>query len=328
MPYVSSRALPIRMSALVIDRFGGPAVLAVRSVPLPEVGPDEVLVRLDAAGLGPWDVELRAGRWATGTERFPLIPGTDGAGTVAAVGARVKRFRPGDRVYAYRFNNPPGGFHAQFVAVTEAAVACVPEALEGVTAGALPTVGLTALQGIETHLRVREGDDVLILGATGGVGTLAVQFARQAGARVLAAATGVEGAALVRRLGAHATFDPRLDDPVDVARAFAPGGVTAVLANVGGEVLARLARDLAADARVAVPSGVRDLPGLPPGQLREYSAVASPEAFERLALAWKRARAVLPLAKVYDLSDAPAAFSTLERGGVHGKIAFRFPRVS
>ncbi|WP_170928538.1 NADP-dependent oxidoreductase [Deinococcus hopiensis] len=282
-------------------------------------------MRLDAAGLGPWDTELREGRWATGKERFPLIPGTDGAGCVAAVGASVQRFSPGDRVFAYRFANPSGGFHAPFVAVDEAYVAFVPDQLDSVTAGALPTVGLTALQGIETHLGVREGDDVLILGATGGVGILAVQFACQAGARVLATASGADGAALVERLGAHASFDPRRDDPREAARAFAPEGLTAVLANAGGPALAQIAQILGPDARVAVPSGVRDLPAFAPGQLKEYSATASPETFERLTTAWKRLQIILPLAHVYELSQAHAAFSALERGGVRGKLAFRFP---
>lgn len=181
MPQPRPLPLPVTMPALVHDRVGGPEVLGVRSLPLPEVGPGDVLVRLDAAGLGPWDVELREGRWATGRERFPLTTGTDGAGHVVAVDRDVRRFRPGDRVYAYRFANPNGGFHAAFVAVDEPHVGRVPDRLDAVPAGALPTVGLTTLQGIETHLGVREGDRVLVLGATGGVGSLAVQFARAAG---------------------------------------------------------------------------------------------------------------------------------------------------
>jgi NADPH:quinone reductase-like Zn-dependent oxidoreductase len=127
-----------------------------------------------------------------------LALGVDGAGTVAAIGAGVQRFKVGDRVYSYSWDNPKGGFYAEYVAVAADMVGHVPEGLDLQQAGAIPTTGLTALQGVDDALGLKEGMSVIIHGASGAVGTLAVQFARLRGARVLATASGEDGVALVR----------------------------------------------------------------------------------------------------------------------------------
>src|SRR5439155_4118092 len=106
-------------------------------------------IALDATGVGSWDAGLRDGEWAEGEEDFPLILGIDGVGTVVSVGARVERFAVGDYVYSYSFSNPKGGFYAEYVAVSAGKVAPVPEALDEIGAGALPALGLTALQGVD-----------------------------------------------------------------------------------------------------------------------------------------------------------------------------------
>src|ERR1700730_15763465 len=119
-PAVSSRRQPWRvpevMQAAAIDRFGEPDVLTPHTLPVPTPDPGEVLIALDTAGVGPWDLDIR-GSWYPGRRpRFPLVLGTDGAGTVAAVGSRVRRFAVGDKVYSYSWMNPKGGFYAEYVA--------------------------------------------------------------------------------------------------------------------------------------------------------------------------------------------------------------------
>src|ERR1700736_886940 len=108
---------PKTMRAAAVDRFGGPGVLPNHWLPVPGPGAREVSMALDTAGVGGWDADMREGWSPSGRTRFPLVLGTDGSGTVAAVGSRIRRLKVGDRVYAYSFDNPKGGFYAEYVAV-------------------------------------------------------------------------------------------------------------------------------------------------------------------------------------------------------------------
>src|SRR5207245_282521 len=165
------------MRAAAIGRFGGPEVLKIREVPVPKISANEVLIAIDAAGVGIWDFKARQGAWAE-SEKFPMILGTDGSGTVAEAGTRVKRLKRGDRVYAYSYDNPKGGFYAEYAAVAASKVAPVPRGLDQLHAGAVPTIGLTALQGVDDALKIQPGERVIVHGASGNVGMLALQFAR------------------------------------------------------------------------------------------------------------------------------------------------------
>ena len=216
--------LPKVMLAAAIDRFGDPEVLTMHTVPVPPLDPREVLIALDTAGVGPWDAEIRAGRYVGRKPRFPLVLGTDGAGIVAAVGARVRRLKVGNKVYSYSWANPKGGFYAEYVAVAADKVARIPRRLDLYHAGAIATTGLTALQGVDDTLRLQEKEVVIIHGASGGVGTLAIQFAKLRGARVIGTARILEGIELVREMGADLAVDTRHDDIVEAVRRFDPDG--------------------------------------------------------------------------------------------------------
>ena len=121
--------LPGTMTAAAIDRFGPPSVLTRHVLPVPEVGPREVLIRMHAAGVGVWDAEARDGSWRPWGKnaKFPLVIGTDGAGIVAAKGSAVRRFALGDRVWAFHVANPKGGFYAEYVAVDAACAGPLPQ---------------------------------------------------------------------------------------------------------------------------------------------------------------------------------------------------------
>jgi NADPH2:quinone reductase len=192
------------MLAAAIDRFGGPEVLTLHTLPVPELDPDEVLIAMHTAGVGPWDLEIREGGYGARRTRFPMILGVDCAGIVAARGSRVRRLEVGDAVYSYSWHNPKGGFYAEYVAVTAQKVDRIPKSLDLRHAGAIATTGLTALQGVDDALHIRNGETVAVHGATGGVGTLAVQFAKLRAARVLGTAHGDAGLALLQRLGVDA----------------------------------------------------------------------------------------------------------------------------
>ena len=166
-----------RDEAAVIDEFGPPSVLELRDVPVPRPGPREVLVAVHAAGVGMWDAKLRDGTWAEDDVHFPKIIGIDGAGVIAEVGERVRRLHVGDRVWAYEFDTPKGGFYAGYVVVNMDHVGSMPSRLTMQQGGAGAATGLTALQGCVDHLELRRGETVMIFGASGAVGPLAVQFA-------------------------------------------------------------------------------------------------------------------------------------------------------
>jgi NADPH:quinone reductase-like Zn-dependent oxidoreductase len=318
------------MSAAAMRKVGAPGVLKLEQLPRPEVSAGEVLIALEAAGVGIWDVDIRKGWWPKGRPTFPLVLGSDGAGIVVAKGSRVRRLEIGDRVWASVFINPKGGFYAQYAAVPAADVARIPKGLDLLHAGAGAVTALTAQQGVEDVLRIRRGETVLIFGATGAVGTLAVQFARSRGARVVATATGVSAKRLVKSLGATETFDARAKDAIDRLHAAAPGGLDAVLAFAGGSILEACLDLVKPGGRVAFPYGVEPEPKRRGRKMsvESYDADANPRLLSRLEQAVEKARLTVPIAAVYPLARAAQAHERLERGGVLGRIVLRIPQAA
>ncbi len=320
----SVRPVPERLHAVALDRFGGPEVLTLHDLPVPELDPEEVLIEVAAAGVGPWDADMRQGWWPAGEPDFPLVLGTDGAGRVARVGSRVRRLQVGQWVYAYSFANPKGGFYSEYVAVLEERVGPLPRGLELEQAAAAATAGLTALQGIDEALHLKKREIVIIHGASGGVGTLAVQFARLRGASVFASASGQDGVDLALQLGAEAAVDGKREDLAAAARRFAKRPLDAALALTGGAPLERCLDALAPGGRLAYPNGVEPEPKPREGiELIGYDAISSPAAFERLNRAIEAARLRVPIAAVFPLEDAAKAHARLEAGHVLGKIVLR-----
>ena len=316
--------IPETMRAAAIDRFGGPDVLSLHKLKVPKLDHGEVLIEIDTAGVGIWDAEMRAGEIPIEGAAFPLVPGTDGAGRVAALGSHIRRFKVGDAVYAYSFANPKGGFYAEYVAVDADKVALIPKRLGLKEAGAIPTTGLTALQGIDDALKIRRDETVIVHGGSGGVGTLAIQFAKLRGARVLATASGDDGQTLVRRLGADASVDARRGDILAAAREFAPDGIDAVLGLAGGEGFERCLDALHPGARAAWPNGVEPVPARRPGiRMQSYDAIAGVREFDALNLAVEACRLQVPIAAAYPLSEAAKAHERIEQGHVGGKIVLR-----
>jgi NADPH2:quinone reductase len=319
---------PATMQAAAIDRFGPPSALKLHTLPVPEPGPSEVLLALYAAGVGVWDAEVRDGSWRPfGNPKFPLVLGTDGAGVVVAKGARVRRFRVGDRLWACDYANPKGGFYAEYIAVDNQHAGRAPKHMDLLQAGAAATTGLTALQGIDGALHVRAGETVLIYGASGGVGTLAVQFAKRRRARVIATATGRDASSLVRSLGANAVFDARGKDAVEQLRKLARGEIDAALVLASGDSLEECLNLVRPAGRVAYPNGVEPEPKRRRNiRLLAYDAVAGPSEFARLERAAIEARLHVPIAAVYPLAQAAKAHARLERGHILGRIALRIRR--
>jgi NADPH:quinone reductase-like Zn-dependent oxidoreductase len=253
-----------------------------------------------------------------------MILGIDGAGTVAAVGSQVRRFKVGDRVYSYSYDNPKGGYYAEYVAVAASKVGFIPEVLDLLHAGAIPTIGLTALQGVDDALGIKKGENVIVHGASGNVGMIALQFAKLRGARVFATASGSDGIDFVRRLGADHAIDGKHDDIVAAARAFAPEGIDAVLAFVGGKELTRCMDALRKGGRLAYPNGVEPEPRKRKGlKMKAYDAVSGVREFERLGRAIEDADLKIPIAAGFRLEEAANAHRLLAAGHVLGKVVLR-----
>jgi NADPH:quinone reductase-like Zn-dependent oxidoreductase len=316
--------IPHTMPAAAIDHFGGPEVLTLHVVPVPAIDSGEVLIALDTAGMGPWDVDIREGWYPRGKPHFPLVLGVDGAGVIAAVGSRVRRLKVGDKVYSYSWANPKGAFYAEHVAVAAEKVAPVPKRLDLQHAGAIATTGLTALQGIDDALHVKKGESVIIHGGSGGVGTLAIQFAKLRGARVLATGSGQEGVELVREMGADIAVDGKHEDVAEAARGFAPEGVDAILALAGGDALERALDALRRDGRLAYPNGIEPEPKKRRGvKFIPYDAISGVREFERLNRAAEAAKLKVPIAEAFALVKAAKAHERLAEGHMLGKIVLR-----
>jgi NADPH:quinone reductase-like Zn-dependent oxidoreductase len=312
-------ALPDTMLAAAIDQGGGPEVLTVHHMPVPRPKAGEVLVAVRAAGVGAWESEMRKDPGSAA--KFPLVLGGDGAGTVAAIGPGVRQFQVGDQVYG-----TAEAFYAEYVAVRAENLAPVPKGVGFPEAGILAISGLSALQGIDDVLQLKAGETLIIHGATGGVGTLAVQFAKRRGIRVLATASSEEGLALVRRLGADAVVNGRSGDILAAARQFAPDGVDAVLGLVGGTELEQCIDALRKDGRgrVAYLSGMTPLPR-PRFNFRMtlYSFIAGSREFGQLNRIVGAGRTEVPVAAEFPLADAAGAHRRLEAGHLLGKIVLR-----
>ena len=219
------------MKASRVHRFGPPDVIAFEDIPRPEPAAGEVLVRVRAAGVGPWDAWIRAGKSVL-PQPLPLTLGSDLCGVVEGVGPGVAGFDPGDEVFGVT-NKQFTGAYAEYAAAAAGMIARKPHRLGHVEAAAVPVIAVTAWQMLFDHARVAAGQTVLVHGGGGNVGALAVQLARHEGARVLATASAAD-LDYVRGLGANEVIDFRSARFEDVT-----GPVDAVIDTVGGAVQQR-----------------------------------------------------------------------------------------
>jgi len=199
------------MKAFVVDKYNKKGILRLAEMPVPNVGDSDVLVEVHAAGVNVLDSKIRTGEFKLILPyRRPFILGHDVAGTVVCVGSKVRKFKPGDDVYARPRDGRIGTF-AEFIAMDEADVALKPKNLSMEEAASIPLVGLTAWQTLVERAGLRKGQKVFIQAGSGGVGTFAIQLAKHLGAAVATTASAAS-ADLVKGLGADVVIDYRKDD--------------------------------------------------------------------------------------------------------------------
>jgi NADPH:quinone reductase-like Zn-dependent oxidoreductase len=240
------------MKAFIVDRYGSNDVVRAGEMPEPVLREDDVLVQIHAASVNPVDLRIRDGKLKQILPyRLPLILGNDLAGVVVRVGSRVRRFKPGDEVYARPDEERIGAF-AESIAIKEDAVAIKPATLSMEEAASIPLVGLTAWQALVERANLKTGQKVLIHAGSGGVGTFAIQLAKHLGATV-ATTTSTSNLDWVKRLGADIVIDYRKDDFETILQDY-----DVVLDTLGGEVLEKSLRVLKPGGKLISISGPPD----------------------------------------------------------------------
>lgn len=304
------------MRAAFYTEYGGPEVLQVGELPDPVTGPDDVVVRVAAAGVNPVDWKIRQG-YLDGAfpSHFPIVPGWDVAGTVEAVGPATTTFAVGDRVLGYvRKDHVQHGTTAELVRAAVRHLAPLPDAVTFEAGGGLPLAGLTALQAVEAA-GIGSDDTVLVHAAAGGVGAFAVQLARLRGARVVGTA-GEANAGFLRSLGVEpVTYGEGLEDRVRDLVGGRP--VTAALDFVGGDAVPSsfaLVRD--ASRVVSVTDGAAVLRG---GGRYVFVRPDSAQLAELARLVGDGSLHV-EVAAVVDLADVADAHRRSETGHGRGKV--------
>ena len=313
-----------KMHAVVVEQFGGVEELKVREIDRPEPGEGEVLVRIKAAGINPVDWKIRAGKLAQRgiPHEFPVIIGWDMAGVIEECGFSARRFAPGDEVYAFCRRPVIGrGCYAEYLAIPESYVCRKPRSANFETAAATPLAALTAYQTIHDAAKVRDGERVLIIGASGGVGTCAIQFCRQAGAHVIAVASG-RNEGYVQSLGAHDFIDYTKQDFQEALKTLAPKGADFIFDCQGGESLGKAYACVGHGGRLA--SIVQ-----PPEQaeLREPNAHAlyvfvepNSTQLDHIAALIDTGALKIKVSKTWRLQEVQEAHRSIEAGHTTGKM--------
>lgn len=321
------------MRYVTFDVAGAPEVLKVAETQPPRPRPDEVLIAVEAAGVTHADVMQRRGEYPPPPGASPIL-GLEVAGEIAGVGARVSRWRAGDRVCALT----NGGGYAEYVAVPQGQVLPVPADWSVLEAASLPENSFTVYDNLFSRACLKPGESVLVHGGTSGIGTTAIMFATALGAIAYATAGSEEKCAICVRLGAKAAINYRTQDFETEVRRLTETGVNVVLDIVGGDYIARDLACLALDGRiacVAAPQGRRieiDLgrlfalraailaSSLRPRTADEKAAIAR-ELEERIwPLLPKRDPIVPVIDSVYPFARAAAAHARLEASAHAGKI--------
>jgi NADPH:quinone reductase-like Zn-dependent oxidoreductase len=233
------------MKAANYEQFDGPQGVKVSNLEVPELKEGEILVRIKAAGVNPVDTVITRGYYKDMMPHsFPLVPGWDFAGVIEERGHAARRFEVGDEVYAYaRRPEVKWGTFAEYIVIPESYVARRPQNISMEAAAGIPLAGLTAYQALYQYGQLSEGQKLLILGASGGVGSFAIQLARQRGAEVIGVASS-KNHEYMKSLGADHTIDYNDGDVGEAVKQLFPEGVDLIFDCTSGETLKQSAKSL------------------------------------------------------------------------------------
>jgi NADPH:quinone reductase-like Zn-dependent oxidoreductase len=309
------------MRAFALEEFGRPG--SIMEVPVPEPVDGQVRIRVAAAGLNPFDHAVIQGYLKDQMEhRFPLIPGADASGMLEALGEGVIELSIGDEVFGSVGKRHLGeGTFAELVTMATGTIARKPASIDHADAAAIPVAGVTALTMVETA-SASDGDVMVAIGATGGVGSYLVQLAAKRGARVLAVCSAAN-ADYARKLGAAEVIDYAAGDVAEAVRSLAPDGVDVIAEMHGGDDTVRLAELVRSGGRVVSAVGGADeetlkARGIEAANIMGMVATAPQET---LAGMLERGEIVSPEIRTFPLAEAAEAFGQVGSGHTRGKIA-------
>jgi NADPH2:quinone reductase len=316
------------MKAIQVHQFGGPEVLSLEEIPTPKPGPGEVLVHVRAAGVNPYDTYMRAGTYAV-KPPLPYTPGSDAAGIVEAVGPGVTKVKPGDRAYTATTIT---GAYAEYALARESQVYPLPENISFAQGAGVWVPYGTAYTALRHHGHARPGETLLVHGASGGVGTAAVQFARAEGLTVIGTAGTQRGLELVKKEGAHHVFDhTKAGYAEEIQKVTGGKGVNVVLemlANVNLatdlKLLAQYGRVIVIGNRGEITINPRELM-LRRAMVRGFTLWATTEAesaeiHAAIAAGLENGTLRPIVGKEFPLKDAPKAHQEVLAPGAFGKI--------
>lgn len=247
------------MLAAVINEFGDFTGFEIKELPIPSISDDEILIKVDYAGIGQWDAFEREGGYDQMlglSSKFPYILGSEGSGKVVLAGKNVKSFKIGDTVYAVGFLNPDGGFYAEYVSVNHKLVKKIPQTINTIQASVIAGVGLTALRGLTDILDLKKGESIAIFGASGGIGHIAVQIAKSSGAEIFAVASQADGVSLIKSYGIKHVIDGKAEDIAKKAHVSGFTTFDKVLLTFSHKDINRFMEEFCIGGKVAYPNGV------------------------------------------------------------------------
>jgi len=316
------------MKAIQVHQFGGPEVLQLHEIPTPRPGPGQVLVRVHAAGVNPYDTYMRNGTYAI-KPPLPYTPGSDAAGVIEAVGEGVTKVKVGARIYTAR---TVSGAYAEYALALESQVQPLPDKISFAQGAGVWVPYGTAFTALHHHAHARPGETLLIHGASGGVGTAAIQFARAMGMTVFGTAGTQKGLDLIRKEGAHQAFDhSKQGYTEEIMKATGGNGVDVILEMLANVNMSNDLKLLALNGRVII-IGNRGEININPRDLMLRRATAkgftlwaateieTKEIYAAIGAGLENGTLRPIVGKELPLKDAPQAHVDVLAPGAHGKI--------
>jgi NADPH:quinone reductase-like Zn-dependent oxidoreductase len=305
------------MKAVTVHQYGGSGVLQLEVVKIPSIQPDEVLIRVHSAGVNPVDWKIREGFRKNETRKFPFIPGWDVSGTVEETGILVSKYKKGDAVFA-RPDMSRDGAYAEFVAVPGFELAVVPSRISMQEAAGVPLAAQTAWCGLFEYGKLRKDQTVLIHGASGGVGSFAVQLAKIAGATVIAT-TSYGNINMIRSLGADKVIDYNAGDFTRSVEK-----VDMVFDTIGGETQERSYTVLRSGGILVSTVGVNgEIAARYPVTAKSFMMVSNGSRLAEIAELIESGMLRVIIEREFPLEEVRAAHELSQTGRASGKIILR-----